>query len=112
MLRETLERALRTHPAPRELLQAFTTLDRELGKLPAADQALLALARRDEMNLTKAAEALGIPYPTARTRQSKALDELHRRLVLAGVEGVPDPGVVPEVGLLEARAPRKGSGAG
>jgi RNA polymerase sigma factor (sigma-70 family) len=89
----------------RDYEHAIATLDAALAHLSRADQELLALAYTDLVTLRAAAEALGFPYATARAHHARALKVLHAFLVDAGITRAPRPLVVPEAGVLAARAP-------
>ena len=88
-----------------EYEQAIATLDVALAKLTEAERKLLVLTYQDLMNLKTAAKALGVPYGTARARHARALKLLHDHLVAVGITRAPRPLVVPDGGVLAARAP-------
>jgi RNA polymerase sigma factor (sigma-70 family) len=88
----------------REYEQALVALQAALGRLSQVDREMLTLMCRDLMTLKAAANALGVPYGTARARYARALKLLHDFLVEQGFTRAPQPLVVTG-SVFEARAP-------
>jgi RNA polymerase sigma factor (sigma-70 family) len=85
-----------------EYEHALFALRGALGRLSQVDQQMMALLWRDLMTLKAAANALGIPYGTARARHARALKLLHEFLVEQGITRVPQPFVATGGGVFDA----------
>jgi RNA polymerase sigma factor (sigma-70 family) len=90
----------------RDYEHALRILRKGLGQLPKRDRTLLERMFRDGMDLKTAAEAIGMPYGTARARRKRSLEVLHELLVDEGILRAPRPLVVPHTDdVFVARGP-------